>query len=170
MAPRAALLAGVTALGMLAAPAMALELSADADPAVRAIVSACSDAVASTAIPTTGGWQKSQPSGADTLGDPPNTLYAQTALDGVGQLFLRLTSEVSNGSQVSHCSVSVIDPERPLPVADFGKADGLVATGGGGDVQSVWFSADNKVIVTVIPRTNPDGLLFLLDVIADASI
>jgi len=169
MAPRATLLAGVTALGLFAAPAMALELSADADPAVRAIVSACSEAVAGTAIPTTGGWQVSQPSGADTLGDPPNTLYAQTALDGVGQLFLRLTSEVSNGSQVSHCSVSVIDPQRPLPVADFGKSDGLVATNGG-DVQSVWFSTDNKVIVTVIPRSNPEGLLFLLDVIADASI
>ena len=169
MASRAALLAGLTALGLLAAPAMALELSADADPAVRAIVSACSDAVASTAVPATGGWQASQPSGADTLGDPPNTLYAQTALDGVGQLFLRLTSEVSDGSQVSHCSISVIDPQRPLPVADFGKAEGLVATGGG-DVQSVWFSTDNKLIVTVIPRSNPDGLLFLLDVVADASI
>jgi hypothetical protein len=167
MLQRAALLAGLTALGLLAAPAMALELSADADPAVREIVSACSDAVASKTVPTTGGWQQSQPSGPETLGELPDTLYAQRMLDGVGQLYLRLASEVSNGSRVSHCSVSVIDPQRPLPVADFGKADGLVATSGG-DVQSVWFSADNKLIVTVIPRTNPDGLLFLLDVVADA--
>ena len=167
MARRAAMLAVVTAVGLLAAPAMAFELAAEADPAVRAIVSACSDAVANKAVPTTGGWQKSQPSGADSIGDPPDTLYAQTAFDGVGPLYLRLTSEVSNGSRVSHCSVSVIDPQRPLPVADFGKADGLVATSGG-DVQSVWFSTDNKVIVTVIPRTNPDGLLVLLDVVADA--
>ena len=164
---RAASLFGLVA--MLVTPAMSLELSADADPAVREMVSACSDAVAHEAIPATGGWQESRPSGAESQGEPPNTLYAQRTLDGVGQLFLRLTSEVSNGSQVSHCSVSVIDPQRPVPIADFGKAEGLVPSSGGGDAQSVWFSADNKVIVTVIPRTNPDGFLFLLDVIADAA-
>jgi hypothetical protein len=156
-------------LALLATPAMAFELSADADPAVREIVQGCSDAVASHAVPATGGWQASTPIGAETLGEPADTIYAQRTLDGVGQIYLRLSSEVSNGSRVSHCSVSVIEPQRQLPVDDFGKADGLVATSGGTG-QSVWFSADNKVIVTVIPRSNPDGLLFLLDVIADASI
>lgn len=165
---RAAGLLGLVVL--LATPAMALELSADADPAAREIVRACSEAVANQLVPVTGGWTESRPSGGDALGEAPDTRYAQRTLDGVGQLFLRLSSEVSNGTRVSHCSVSVIDPQRPVPVADFGKAEGLVASSGGGDAQSVWFSADNKVIVTVIPRSNPDGFLFLLDVIANANI
>ena len=170
MAQRAALLTALSALILLATPAMALELSADADPAVREIVQGCSDAVAAQGVPVSGGWQADTPIGPETKGEPPGTIYAQRTLDGVGHLFLRLSSEVSNGSRVSHCSVSVLEPQRQLPVADFGKADGLVETNGGGAAQSVWFSADNKVIVTVIPRSNPDGLLFLLDVIADAGI
>jgi hypothetical protein len=175
MGQRAAWLGGLTALCAAGTPMLAAgyELNAGVDPLVGEIVSACSGAIgARQAPPAEAGWH----TGGMTLDAQAyvghDEDYADREWPGVGMLNLSVKVDQFDGRQLGRCSVSIDGPEGGwLPIADFGRADGLVGSAEMGDVvaEGAWRNAADTLFVTARQIDDPGRFEFQMTEIVDAA-
>jgi len=145
-------------------PAAAYELAPSADALAREIVATCSAAIAAGALPSGNGWEPSEAKGREALTGNAGTLYADRSIEGVGLLHLRLHASVVEEDELASCGVTIANPQRQLPIADFGTAPGLVGSVDGD--KGVWFTGDSALFVSVLQQ--PAIFSFAMDAIADA--
>lgn len=145
-------------------PAAAFELAPTADPLAREIVATCSAAIAAGALPTGDGWQPSAAKGREIVPANAKAVYADKEVEGVGLLHLRLHASVVEADALSSCAVTIANPQRQLPLADFGAAEGLLGSVDGD--KGVFFAADSSLFVSVLQQ--PAIFSFAMDAIADA--
>jgi hypothetical protein len=175
MGQRAALLGGLTALCAAGIPALAAayELQADVDPLVSEIVSACSDSIMGRhAPPADAGWH----TGGMTIDAQAfighDEDYADKEWPDVGTLSLAVSVDQFGDRDLGRCSVRIDDPQGGwLPVADFGKAEGLVGNAEQHDatLEGAWRNEANTLFVIARQLDDPSRFVFQMTEIVDAA-